>query len=274
MLPGALVVPAGVRVVGAGRQRTTLRIPADPATPLVTAFGAGWNKCPDGVHDVGAGNVVSRAVPGRRRVDGLAPLCHAHGPVRPAGHVEGDHDRASMAENRSGSTIFPTRATGTSFKWSRSATVQVSAGRHELVWKNKTGGGLGIDAFVFSRDPQFTPGDAPFPANNAKTVVVQGETCERYLVSGGRLPGVDRPVVWLSGDGASVAGRHPPRHAAEQRRRGRCQSGLSPLDPRLRGARRLRLRLRGPGVAQQRHPSGQRRGGDRDQQRVLGQRPC
>ena len=36
------------------------------------------------------------------------------------------------------------------FKWSRSATIEVPAGRHELVWKNEKGGGINLDAFLFT----------------------------------------------------------------------------------------------------------------------------
>ena len=204
VLPGALVVPAGVRIVGAGRERSTLRISADPATPLVTAFGAGWNRCPDGVHDVGAEMSYHVQFP----ADGEWAVWLRYGT-----HMD-LYGRPGMSKCTTISLDgrepvwldnLPNTGDWHAYKWSRSATVHVSAGRHALVWKNMVGGGIGIDAMVFSSDPHFTPGDAPFPSNNDKTVVLQGESCERFLVASGRLPEVDRPVVWLSGDGASVA---------------------------------------------------------------------
>ena len=43
------------------------------------------------------------------------------------------------------------------FKWSKSATVKLTAGKHRLVWKNEKGGGISLDACVFALNPAFTP---------------------------------------------------------------------------------------------------------------------
>ena len=45
---------------------------------------------------------------------------------------------------------LPNTGSFMTLKWSRSAAVQVSAGRHEMVWRNVQGGGISLDAFVFS----------------------------------------------------------------------------------------------------------------------------
>ena len=54
-------------------------------------------------------------------------------------------------------------------------------------------------------DPTYVPGDNPFPVDGPQTVVVQGEDVLRFQAADGSLPQVDRPVVWLSGDGASIS---------------------------------------------------------------------
>jgi hypothetical protein len=91
------------------------------------------------------------------------------------------------------------------FRWSRSATIQVPAGTHEAVWKNVKGGGIHIDAFVFAKTSDYTPGENPLPVSDGQTIVVQGEDVARFETKEGALPGGDRAAVWLAGDGAGIS---------------------------------------------------------------------
>jgi hypothetical protein len=90
------------------------------------------------------------------------------------------------------------------FKWSGSATIEVSAGPHELVWKNEKGGGINLDAFCFTLDPNRVPNDAPPPQSDARTVVLQAEDVSRFETKEGKLPGGDRAAVWLAGDNSAL----------------------------------------------------------------------
>ena len=75
---------------------------------------------------------------------------------------------ASRSDNLPNTGSFGT------FKWSRSATIEVPAGRHELVWKNKKGGGINLDAFLFTLDPARIPNDNPPPQSDAQTCRAPG----------------------------------------------------------------------------------------------------
>ena len=52
-LPGTLVIPAGVSVVGEGVKKTVLISPSDPAVRLKSISGSGWNQGPAAVRSVG-----------------------------------------------------------------------------------------------------------------------------------------------------------------------------------------------------------------------------
>ncbi|HUT90062.1 MAG TPA: right-handed parallel beta-helix repeat-containing protein [Thermoguttaceae bacterium] len=62
-------------------------------------------------------------------------------------------------------------------KWGRGASIPLEAGAHVLKWQNVRGGGIDIDAFALSDDPQWTPGERPLdpPSPGAHRVVIQAE---------------------------------------------------------------------------------------------------
>lgn len=43
------------------------------------------------------------------------------------------------------------------FRWQAVAKIYLAAGEQQIVWKNLKGGGLGLDAFVFTDDPSWNP---------------------------------------------------------------------------------------------------------------------
>ena len=62
-------------------------------------------------------------------------------------------------------------------RWSRSAALQLVAGKHTLRWSNDKGGGYNIDAMVLTDDPSWQPAGWKMPpvAPGKHQVVVQGE---------------------------------------------------------------------------------------------------
>ena len=68
------------------------------------------------------------------------------------------------------------------FKWSRSAEIDVLAGKHVLRWQNLKGGGLNLEAFIISDEPGFAPTGTSFPpvAEGRHRLLIQAENFVRY----------------------------------------------------------------------------------------------
>ena len=113
-------------------------------------------------------------------------------------------------------TIFPIRAASRRRSGAARRPFRSPPGRTRWFGRTSPGGGISLDAFVFSLAPKFVPGDNPFPVDGPQTVVVQGEDILRFQAADGSLPDVDRPVVWLSGDGASISSLTLRGNAANQ----------------------------------------------------------
>jgi hypothetical protein len=203
-LASTLVIPAKVQVAGAGIDRTVLLSPSDPTAPLVSASGLDWNRFPDGVHS--RGDEMSYKV--QFPATGRWTVWLRYGTDMAPYGGSGVSKRMTIAIDGGNPVVLdnlPNTGGFATLKWSRSASVQVAAGMHEIVWRNVEGGGISLDAFVFALDPAYVPGDNPFPSDGPQTVVVQGEDVLRFQSADGSLPQVDRPVAWLCGDGASLS---------------------------------------------------------------------
>ncbi|NCO36554.1 MAG: hypothetical protein GW893_22175 [Armatimonadetes bacterium] len=68
------------------------------------------------------------------------------------------------------------------FKWSNSASVKLTQGKHVLRWQNLKGGGLGLEAFVLCDDPGWKPvsTDLPQAAAGKRLLVIQAENFARF----------------------------------------------------------------------------------------------
>jgi len=68
------------------------------------------------------------------------------------------------------------------FAWSRSATLKLTAGEHTLHWENVKGGGLNLEAFALSDDPQWQPTGTNLasPAPGKHMLVIQAEDFAKY----------------------------------------------------------------------------------------------
>jgi len=202
-LSGTLVIPAGVTVNGQGKGRTILQAPSSPAVKFAQFQGSAWNQGPAAVHTPGATMVYKVTFP--RAGDWHVWLRYATD-MSPWGQpgVSGrmtltlDDNPPVRLENLPNTGSFGT------FRWSLSATLTASAGEHVLKWKNEQGGGIHIDAFVFTDDPSWQPQEGEFPVSGPHLVVLQGEDVVDFQTKEGSLPGAEKACVWLAGDGASV----------------------------------------------------------------------
>ena len=70
----------------------------------------------------------------------------------------------------------------TGYRWDRAASLNLTAGKHTLRWRNDTGGGVYVlDALILSDDPGWTPngGAWPPPATGRHLVVIEAEEFSR-----------------------------------------------------------------------------------------------
>jgi hypothetical protein len=204
LLTGTLVVPAGVQVTGAGRDQTVLVSPADPTVRLVPVAGSAWNQGPSAVHSVGDEMAYRVTFP----ADGAWTVWLRYATEMSPYNLPGVSKHMTLAV-AGGEPVpldnLPNTGSFGTFRWSRSATIEVTAGTHEVVWKNVKGGGIHIDAFVFAKSPEYTPGENPLPVTDGATIVIQGEDLVRFQTKEGSLPGGDRAAVWLAGHGAGIS---------------------------------------------------------------------
>jgi hypothetical protein len=203
-LGGTLVVPQGVTVRGAGRTKTVLQSPSDSGVRWPAIARASWGIGPNGLHNRGDRIAYKVHIPASGRWQVWLRYATEMSPWKLAG-VSGnmtlkvDGGPAVKLEDLPNTGSFGT------FRWSRSATVDATAGDHELLWQNERGGGIHLDAFALALDAQFQPGDKPYPASGPGLVVFQAEDVLRFETKDGRLPNGDRAAVWLAGDGASLS---------------------------------------------------------------------
>jgi hypothetical protein len=203
-LTGTLVVPAGVTVQGAGHDQTLLQSPSDPARLLASLSSSAWNQGPNSVHTVGDKITYKIPFPAAGKWHVWLRYATEMSPWKLPGVSKNmtltlDGRPAVELDNLPNTGSFGT------FKWSRAAEMDIPAGPQQLVWQNVKGGGIHLDAWVFSLDPSFKPGDSPYPTTSERVVVVQGEDVTKFESKEGNLPGGDSAVVWLAGDGASVS---------------------------------------------------------------------
>ena len=204
---GTLRIPAGVTLAGAGADATRLVLDHDPAAPFAALAGSGWNQGPSSIHTVGDRIGYSVEVPRAARTTVWLRYATEMSPWKMSG-VTSNH--ALSVDGGAPVPLDHLTNTGGfgAFAWSRAATLDLAAGRRSIEWRNLRGGGVSLDAFVFSADPAFVPSDALMrpgaPAGTPPALILQAEDCVRFVAKDGLLPGGDRAAVWLAGDGAAV----------------------------------------------------------------------
>lgn len=201
---GTLRVPSRVTLAGAGRDATTLELQTSPPAAFARFEASGWNIAPGAIHSSGDTMTYTLDIPQTGAWHVWLRYATDMSPWKQDG-VSGN--TAIQLDNGPLFALDDLPNTGGfgSFKWSRSATLDIKAGRHTLVWRNIKGGGLSLDAFVFTlASSPAAPSDTPFPANAPDTVVLQGEDCHTFSSKDGTLPRSNRAAIWLSADGASL----------------------------------------------------------------------
>ena len=287
-LNGTLVVPADVRVHGAGRDRTFLVSPSDPAYRLSSVASSAWSQGPTGVYTAGDRMVYKVEFPTAGSWTVWLRYATKMSPYK----LPGVSRHMTLALD-GGQPVWldhlPNTGSFGMFKWSSSATIQATAGPHEMVWQNVKGGGIHIDVFVLAKDPSYTPSDNPLPTSDPSTIVIQGEDVIRFESKDGAAARRRPPGGRLAGrrSGGHLGSDGPWQPADEPRDRD-LQPQASGLDRGVPSLRRSRQRprrqvgreSRHPVVPRRRqvgrelrHPAVPRRRGHGDEQRAMGPAP-
>lgn len=202
-LDANLVVPDNVTLAGAGRDATTLRLPAGRRPGLSSAVGGRWGEGPSSVHTVGDTLVYEVNVP----TAGEYAVWVRYGcDMKPWGQDDmGGHFSLTVGGAEPAPLMnLPNTGGWNPTAWSRSATLALPQGKTRLTWRNDTGGGITIDAYVLSLDPDWSPGEAVRVEPAEGLIIVQADDPVEMTSREGRLPGQTRAVVWLAGDSSGV----------------------------------------------------------------------
>ncbi len=217
---GTLRIPANVTLAGAGRDQTTLELVTSPAASFSRFEAAGWGLAPGAIHTPGDTLTYDLRVPQSGRWNVWLRYGTDMSPWKLAGisgksSLQVDDGAPVALENLPNTGGFGV------FKWTRSAELDIKAGKHTLVWRNTGGGGMSLDAFVLRLSPRGTgvspveamgetpmpqgiPSDKPWPTDTQTSIVIQGEACVSFACKDGVLPRSNRAAVWLSGDHAAL----------------------------------------------------------------------
>lgn len=200
---GTLRIPARVTLAGAGRDATTLALQTSPAEAFARFEASGWNLAPGAIHNRGDSMTYTLDVPRAGRWTVWLRYATDMSPWKLPGVSSNSTLRVDAAAPVTLENLPNTGGFG-AFRWTRSAALELTPGRHTLVWTNTGGGGMSLDAFVLLLDPQAEPSDKPMPVNGEDCIVVQGEACTRFACKDGSLPNTNRAAVWLAGDNAAL----------------------------------------------------------------------
>ncbi len=154
----------------------------DPENPIRGGFlyvgrsAGGWGAGVGNIHNPGDRLDYIVDVP----ADGEYAVWVRYGALNePHGRTEMDGRTSLSVDGGEPVALMNLPDTGgwTADTWSRAATLQLSAGEHLIRWRNDKGGGLNLDGFVLSDDPDWEPTgtDLAEPAEGRHLVVMHAE---------------------------------------------------------------------------------------------------
>jgi hypothetical protein len=200
---GTLVVPQDVMIEGKGMDKTLLQVVQSEPQDFACIASAAWNQAPGRIHTPGDMMEYKLTVPASGKWSVWLRYATEMSPWDQPG-VSGN----MVLEVGDGSPVplenLPNTGSFGAFKWSHSAEMELKAGTHVLRWRNVKGGGISLDAFVFSLNPDYKPSDSPFPETGENVIVLQGEDVKKFQTKEGVLPGRMTAAVLLTGDRASI----------------------------------------------------------------------
>ncbi len=207
LLGGGLRIPSNARLVGEGKGRTVLQLASRldvGAFPRLTASGFG--QAVGRIHNQGDWMEYALDVP----ATGDYAVWMRYAADNAAWAVETMADRTTLTldgQEPLKLQNMPNTGGWGAFEWSKVAAVRLEAGQRRIRWQNVAGGGLNLDAFVFTSDPDLTPQDTtvPQPGAGRHAVVVQAEDFDRAQGREMAVPGAGRAMVVIDGENVHLA---------------------------------------------------------------------
>ena len=199
-LDRSLVVPAGVRLEGAGTAATTLKLAA-PRGGLRRLGTFGWGQAVGSLQDAEDALAYRVTVPAA----GSWTVWVRYAAANPDFEMSG----RTTLEAHGGPPVplqnLPNTGDWGRLAWARAAALPLRRGIQTLRWVNRRGGGINLDAFVLARDPAWRPGPVETIRPSASLIVQQAEDVTSARTVQAQFPGGDAGVVWLAGNGAGLA---------------------------------------------------------------------
>lgn len=170
-----------------GRRQIRARCPNfDPSDPYRQGFLyaardiQGFGLAVNNIHNPGDWLEYTVAIP----ADGEYAFWMYYGALNaPFGRADMDNRTTMTVDGGSPTPLenLPDTGAWSTLRWSRTATLTLSAGQHVLRWQNVKGGGLTFAAFALSDDPAWQPVGVALadPAPGGHAVVVQAATFAR-----------------------------------------------------------------------------------------------
>ncbi len=201
---GTLRIPADVTLRGVDRNATTLQLAFSGNGQFAGLGARGWSLSPGKMHTVGDMMEYELTVPKGGQWNVFLRYATDLTPWKQPG-CSGNHGLSLDDGNFMMLDNLPNTGGFGTYRWSKCAAMNLPQGKHKLTWKNIKGGGISLDAMVFTLDPAYAPSDSPLPVAGENVIVLQAEDCVKMQAKEGELPGGERAAVWLAGDGASLA---------------------------------------------------------------------
>jgi len=201
-----LKIPQGVFLKGMGMEKTRLRITCSASNiqPFRLPRKGGWNEAVGGIHNVGDSLEYKLEIP----EEGEWYIWMRYAAHNAPYQLSDMAGRTVLIAN-DGKPVpllnLPDTDDWGRFSWSKVGKIRLKEGINHLRWVNEKGGGLNIDAFLFARNPHWSPPKEGFPKPSQEIVILQAEEAVSVNAKEAHIPSEGTAGIWLLGNNCGLA---------------------------------------------------------------------